>query len=157
MRKIGSDKWGDIETSIRKLHSDALTAGRPLDAIALDNLNFTQHDDHRLNDLQAKKQITDNCKHLAMELGILIILLAQLNKEGVRSDKPDASHISGLTGIPAAANLVLGINIPDDFEENDKPMFRIATLAHRNGPAGKIATYDRTPAGRMVIVNEFPY
>jgi replicative DNA helicase len=157
VRQIGKNNWAGIEAAIRKLHSDAITAGRPLSVVLVDHLGLAQSDDPRLNELQAKKEIADACKRVAMELGILVILLAQMNKEGVRSSNPDASHITGLVGIPAVANVVLGINIPDGWEADDKPMFRVATLAHRNGPAGRYATYHRTEAGKMILVGEFPY
>lgn len=156
IRKATGRKRGDIETAIRKLHSDLKTLGVFLSALFVDHLHIMQSDDPRQDTLEAQKQAAEGLKEIALDLSLLVIALAQMNKQGVRSDSPEVVDIKGAIDIGAICDVALGIHQPKDWEENGYPQFNVAVLAHRDGPAGLVAKYDRDNAGLFIHVsNDF--
>lgn len=93
------------------------------------------------NDLEVAS-VTRNLKKLAKSLHVSIVLIGQINREGVQKDKtrkalpPEVHHLKGGGAIEADADLILLIwRIPDDAGLPTEDG-QIIVAANRHGPTG---------------------
>jgi replicative DNA helicase len=77
----------------------------------------------------AIQTITRAIKALAKELGVPVILLSQLNRDG--AEKPKLTHLRDSGAIEQDADAVLFLHRPDD---SNRELVELTIAKHRNGP-----------------------
>lgn len=83
---------------------------------------------------QAVAQIAEQSKNLAMELGIVVVAAAQLNRQpsGRKDPRPLLSDLRGSGRLEQDANHVLFVHRPQQYDQHGSPEIIIAK--QRNGP-----------------------
>lgn len=87
---------------------------------------------------QAIAQIAEESKNLAMELGIVVIAAAQLNRQpsGRKEPRPMLADLRGSGKLEQEANHVIFVHRPDQFGLQGSPEIIIAK--QRNGPQATV-------------------
>jgi replicative DNA helicase len=150
--------WCDIGTLIAKIRRDAQTG---TEIVMIDHLGLIPFKREK-NQNEAKAigyGVTQPLKRLASELGIIIVLLVQLNREGQRgSDYPKLRNLRDSGEIEQDASIVIMgwseklilddsaerikkreeslIVAPDELMEDSFLVFRLSIEKNRNGKAG---------------------
>jgi replicative DNA helicase len=110
-----------------------------LSLIIVDYLQLIEPDDKRQPREQQIAQITRRLKHMAKELDVPIIALAQLNR-GVelREDKrPRLADLRESGAIEQDADLVMFLHRPEAYDPEDNPgVAEVIIAKHRSGPTG---------------------
>jgi len=107
--------------------------------IIIDYLQLIEPEDKRAPREQQIALITRRLKHLAKELNIPVVALAQLNR-GVelREDKrPRLADLRESGAIEQDADLVMFLHRPDAYQADDRPgEAELIVAKHRSGPTG---------------------
>lgn len=110
-----------------------------LGLVIIDYLQLIEPEDKRIPREQQIAGITRRLKHLAKELSLPVIALAQLNR-GVelREDKrPRLADLRESGAIEQDADLVLFLHRPDAYDPEDNPgLAEVIIAKHRSGPTG---------------------
>lgn len=114
-----------------------------LDLIIVDYLQLMETSSRRNNGTRENEvsELSRGFKILAKELELPIIVLSQLNRgPEQRSDKtPVASDLRESGSLEQDADVILLLNRPEIYDENDRPGEADLIIAkQRNGPTGKI-------------------
>ena len=150
--------WCNIGMLLAKIRRDAQQGA---EIVIVDHLGLIQFDrPHGMNEAKAIGYgVTQPLKRLATELGIIIVLLVQLNREGQRgSEYPRLRHLRDSGEIEQDASIVLmgwsemlvkddqqerikkreesNIVAPEELMDDSFVVFRLSIEKNRNGQAG---------------------
>jgi len=99
----------------------------------------------KTNDRLQKHEKIELCgtelKHLAKELRIAVVVLAQINRESEKRDdkRPRISDLKGCGAIEEAADVIMMLHRPEFYDENDSPgTAEIIVGKNRNGSRGTV-------------------
>lgn len=110
-----------------------------IELLIVDYLQLIEPDDRRVNREQQVASMSRSLKKLAAQLGIPVMLLAQLNRESEKrpGNKPKLSDLRESGAIEQDANLVLLIHRPEVYDQNDRHGEADLIVAkNRNGRTG---------------------
>jgi replicative DNA helicase len=103
--------------------------------------------------------IVRRCKALAMDLGCVVLLVAQTNRAGRRAAEdrdPDASDLKGSGDIEDQADEVLMIRHPKAAEARPLQPARVIVAKHRSGPTGSVDLWWEPARARFLSVQRDP-
>lgn len=120
----------DIVFAIRK-------RAKPGKYVAIvDYAGLIQVADSRKNERQVMNEVTRTLKLLTNELGITIVLLAQLNRETDKSNKiPALSDLKESGSLEQDANIVMMLYLPD---VEDRKQVKMKIAKNRDGAIGEL-------------------
>ena len=101
--------------------------------VVIDYLQLIKVSNNKMNKNDMIGLITRELKILAMELGINIILLSQLNRSG-QKDEPTMSNLRDSGNIEQDANVILLMY--GEKEDND---INLSVAKNRNGQTGRLS------------------
>jgi len=148
--------WDTTDLSIQEIRSKMRAAKKNhgITAIILDYLQLVKSNTRSAKGNREREvtEVAEGFKHMAKELGVPVIALAQLNRESENrgtNGKPKMSDLRESGGIEQAADNVALLwrpayykpEAPSDFEGTDETWQQKAFLIltkHRNGPTGEI-------------------
>lgn len=110
-----------------------------LGAIFIDYLQLIEPDDPRIPREQQVATNMRQLKHLAKELHLPVIVLAQLNRaiEAREDKRPRLSDLRESGSIEQDADVVMFLHRPEAFDPKDRPgEADLAVAKNRNGPTG---------------------
>lgn len=110
-----------------------------IELLIVDYLQLIEPDDRRVNREQQVATMSRGLKKLAAQLGIPVMLLAQLNRESEKrpDKKPRLADLRESGAIEQDANLVLLIHRPEVYEQDERPGEADLIVAkNRNGKTG---------------------
>lgn len=112
-----------IRGEVMKLRGMAHRKGKKLGMVVIDYLQLMRGRGAKQNQNDFITQVTAELKQLAGQAGVTIVLLSQLNREvETRSDKtPMMSDLRDSGSIEQDADVILFINRPSRWDENDRP------------------------------------
>lgn len=112
---------------------------KSIELLIVDYLQLIEPDDRRVNREQQVATMSRGFKKLAGQLGIPVILLAQLNRESEKrpGNKPKLSDLRESGAIEQDANAVILVHRPEVYDEGDRPGEADLIVAkNRNGRKG---------------------
>lgn len=102
----------------------------------VDYAGLIQVADSRKNERQVMNEVTRTLKLLTNELGITIVLLAQLNRETDKSNKvPALSDLKESGSLEQDANIVMMLYLPD---VDDRKQVKMKIAKNRDGAIGEL-------------------
>ena len=124
----------EITAIARRLHRQD-----PLSVIMIDYIQLIEAADKRMPREQQVATISRNLKFLAKELGIPVIVLAQLNRDVEKrtTKRPMLADLRESGSIEQDADMVLFLNRPDAYDAQDQPgVAEVIIAKNRAGPCG---------------------
>lgn len=123
-----------------------LQAKAPLDMICIDYLQLIEPENPRDPRQEQVARIARRLKHLARDLKVPVVCLAQLNRqtEASRDNKPRLSHLRESGAIEQDADVVMFVHREEYFATNEEERAQLAGKAEiiiakqRNGPIGDV-------------------
>lgn len=109
--------------------------------VVVDYLQLVAPDDHRSPRQEQVAGISRRLKHLARELNVPVLALAQLNRglEDRQGHIPRLSDLRESGSIEADADTVILLHRPDYYDPNEQPgIIELHLSKQRNGPTGKV-------------------
>jgi replicative DNA helicase len=109
--------------------------------IVIDYLQLIEPEDRASNREQQVAQIARRLKHLAKDINVPVVALAQLNRgvELRENKRPRLADLRESGAIEQDADLVLFLHRDDAYDETDNPGEADVIVAkHRNGPIGAV-------------------
>jgi replicative DNA helicase len=130
-----------IKANVRKLHKQT-----GIDILYIDYLDYLLNfSDKNVNVKDQIANITKHLSQLAKELGIVVVLLSQLNRDiESRKDKtPKLSDLKNSSNIEQESDMVLFVDRPDyytdkKYEDKECEIASIHIAKNRSGSPGKI-------------------
>lgn len=132
----GGMPWSQIVARARLWHSLV-----ELDALVIDHMQIIGRDDHRMTTYEHLTSVSGQCKALAKDLRIPVILLSQLNRQvEQRQDKrPIMSDLRETGAIEQDADAVLMLYRERVYREDADPYAcEIHVRKNRQGPTGHV-------------------
>jgi replicative DNA helicase len=129
-----SDRCRYIEDVVKTIKT--MQRKHNIDLVYIDYLQYLQTRNKKLNTLDKLEMISGELKSLSKEIKIPIICLAQLNREGEKSDKPKMSDLKGCGAIEQDADIIILIqnsNLAIDGDFN-KRLVNFYIAKNRFGP-----------------------
>jgi replicative DNA helicase len=124
----------EITAIARRLHRQ-----EPLSVIMIDYIQLIEAADKKMPREQQVATISRNLKFLAKELGIPVIVLAQLNRDVEKrtTKRPMLADLRESGSIEQDADMVLFLNRPDAYDAQDQPgVAEVIIAKNRAGPCG---------------------
>lgn len=115
-----------------------------ISVVIVDYLQLIRPDDEGVNREQQVARSSRALKHLARNLNVPVIVLAQLNREVEKREnkRPKLSDLRESGSVEQDADQVWAIHRPDYYDPEDSPgEAEIHVLKNRNGPTGKARLY----------------
>ena len=116
-----------------------------LGLIVIDYAGIVNPRDPSMTQQQHVSEVSRLAKQLAMELGVPVVLLSQLNREVASRGKDAAPTLTDLRdsgGLEQDADVVLLLRRPCKYEADkefeDKRLAIVDIAKHRNGPTGEV-------------------
>ena len=132
----GGMPWSQIVARARLWHSLV-----ELDALVIDHMQIIGRDDHRMSTYDHLTSVSGQCKALAKDLRIPVILLSQLNRQvEQRQDKrPTMSDLRETGAIEQDADAVLMLYRERVYRDDADPYeCEIHVRKNRQGPTGHV-------------------
>lgn len=127
-----------LEARIRRLRAE-----REIGLVIIDHLQLMRGMARAESRHQELSAISHDLKHLAVDFGVPVILLSQLNRECERERRlPQLSDLKETGSLEEDADVVLFIHRAEQYKRDDPSLHGLADLIvgkQRNGPVGKIA------------------
>lgn len=114
----------EVRAAVRRDHAEI---------VIIDYLQLIRHDRASLPRFEAVGDISATMKRLAVDLGIPLVVLAQLNRQAADAEEPRISHLRESGSIEQDADIVLLLHRPEE------PPAALIVAKHRNGSTGRIA------------------
>lgn len=135
---------------------DVLGAVRSLERqgchlIAIDYAQLIQPDDPAMVEYQAVTRTSQSIKALSRKLGIVSMLLAQINRGGAQRPQVTMADLKGSGSLEQDADQIVLLNPPDD----DHDYHRLDLAKHRNGATGIVAAQFNGAASRFTEMAEY--
>jgi replicative DNA helicase len=117
-----------------------------LGLVAIDYLQLIEPDNPKDNRQEQVARIARRLKHLARELRVPVLCLAQLNRQAEegRGNKPRLSHLRESGAIEQDADVVMFVHREEYYADGEEERARVAGEAEiivakqRNGPTGEV-------------------
>jgi len=138
---------GQIRATARREH-----AKRKLRLIVVDYVQYVEPTDKRVNRSEQIGEIMRSLKALAKELDIVVLSLAQLNRESDKMDRPRLSHLRESGSIEMDSDAVLFIH----KKSSEATETELLVAKHRHYRTGKIMLEWDGQRTRFNDPNEFP-
>lgn len=153
-------RLGELDVRIADLPggriSDVLGAMRSLERqgchlIAIDYAQLIQGDEPGMLEYPRVTLVSQSVKALSRKLGIVSMLLAQINRGGAAKAQVTMSDLKGSGSLEQDADQIILLNAPDE----DHPYHRLHLAKHRNGATGCVAANFNGAASRFTEMAEY--
>jgi replicative DNA helicase len=115
----------DMETKIR-----AFRANHGLSLVVVDYISLIQKSDYRQTTQEKITEVTGTLKRLAGQLDCVVIALAQVNREALRTRRIELFNLADCASIERDSDIVLAINQPNEVDNGER---EVAVLKNRSG------------------------
>lgn len=130
------DKARYIEDIVRK--AKLMKRKYDIDIIFIDYIQYLRVKDNSKSSYERLLEISNECKNLNKELNIPVVVLAQLNRGSLRTDRPYMSDIKGCGDIEQDADIVVLLHTESMAIDNNagKRLVKFYVDKNRNGKVG---------------------
>lgn len=125
--------------------------GKPIGTVVIDHLHILHSEKkHDRHDLEVG-YISWQCKHLAKDYDVPVLLLSQLNRQSAaRTDpRPQMSDLRQSGDIEANADVIVFLHRPNMHKDGDPTEAWALIRKHRNGPTGDVELKFHGPTMRF--------
>lgn len=126
-----------ITSALRRLRTQ-----QSVEVVFIDHLQLMKSIGRTESRHQELSEISHSLKHLAVEFGLTVLLLSQLNRECEREKRrPQLSDLRECGSLEEDGDVVLFIHRPEQYNRQDASLRGIAEFIiakQRNGPTGKL-------------------
>lgn len=126
-----SGKASDIRSHVR-----SLSRRRGFKVFVIDYLQLVRIGKDTLEEYQRVTMASQAMKQIAREYGVAMIVLAQINRDGGKKERPTMSDLKGSGSIEQDADQIILIHNPPDDQECEPELI---LAKHRNGRTGTVA------------------
>ena len=137
------DRTDDLRRAVERIAANArrLKLRQDIQLVVIDYLQLIEPDNRRDPRQEQVAQISRRLKHLARELEVPVVALAQVNRaaEDRQDHRPRLSDLRESGAIEQDADTVMLLHRPDRYEPGQREgIIEVIVAKQRNGPTGEI-------------------